>query len=287
MKVLDAGGRPAVLRFLPDGRLLAGAGGVYDVWSAADGRRVRLDVPVGSAAAVTPCGAYCWFAGGWRVTVYRSADGALLPGPGGVFGTQVAISPDGERVYLADLSKTPGTLTVVTAEVVLATVLAERRLPASFRLLAGVIAGPDGDRLVTVSDRVRVGTVFKEEAATKYPSRRATRGAVSPDGRTLGVAGSTSLYLYDLPGLGPSRQIAAEGNPRGFQSFAFHPDGKTVAVINGGPTLVKFYDLATLEPTGTFDWQLGPLTAVAFSPDGQLGAVAAEDGRILVWDVEG
>lgn len=71
-----------------------------------------------------------------------------------------------------------------------------------------------------------------------------------------------------------------------FVSFAFHPDGRTLAVIHGGPTLLKVYDLATLRLARTYRWKLGPLGAVTFSPDGMRGAVGSRDGRILLWDVD-
>jgi WD40 repeat protein len=59
-----------------------------------------------------------------------------------------------------------------------------------------------------------------------------------------------------------------------------------VAVIHGGPTLVKEYDLSTLERVWTWQWKLGPLQSVAYSPDGNLGAAGSRDGRIVLWDVD-
>jgi WD40 repeat protein len=110
---------------------------------------------------------------------------------------------------------------------------------------------------------------------------------ISPDGTRLGLVGYGSMYVWDLTTLEKPRKISGSSNFGDFRSFAFHPNGKTVAVIHGGPTLVKVYDLATLERVQTWKWKLGPLTSVAFSPDGTLGAAGSEDGRIIVWDVDG
>ena len=36
----------------------------------------------------------------------------------------------------------------------------------------------------------------------------------------------------------------------------------------------------------TFDWGLGPVTALAFAPDGLLCAAGDAAGQIAVWDVD-
>ena len=59
-----------------------------------------------------------------------------------------------------------------------------------------------------------------------------------------------------------------------------------MAVIHGGPTLVTVYDVETLKPVHKWNWKLGPLRSVAYSPDGTVGAASSEDRRIVVWDVD-
>jgi WD40 repeat protein len=54
----------------------------------------------------------------------------------------------------------------------------------------------------------------------------------------------------------------------------------------GASTLVKFFDAETGELLRKFQWKLGPLRCVAFSPDGTLAAAGSEDGKIVVWDMD-
>ncbi|MDB5310651.1 MAG: hypothetical protein JWO38_4853 [Gemmataceae bacterium] len=51
--------------------------------------------------------------------------------------------------------------------------------------------------------------------------------------------------------------------------------------------LIRVWDAATGEPGPTFDWQVGPVTAVAFAPDGLTCAAAGLSGKVVAWDVDG
>jgi WD40 repeat protein len=94
------------------------------------------------------------------------------------------------------------------------------------------------------------------------------------------------MYVWDLTTLAEPGKIGGSGNFGDFRSCAIHPNGKTMAVIHGGPTLVKVYDLGTLKQVHKWTWKLGPLRSVAYSPDGTLGAAGSDDGRVVVWDVD-
>lgn len=148
---------------------------------------------------------------------------------------------------------------------------------------------PDNESLVTIAEGVQIGTAPPGDGRAKprTPKCRGSRPQISPDGRYLGVMGYHSMYVYDLPALGKPRRISASSSFGDFRSLAFHPSGKMMAVIHGGPTLVKEYELPDLRLRHKYKWNLGALESVAYSPDGTLGAAGSTDGRVVVWDVEG
>jgi len=307
MQVLEVDQTVFLLRFLPDGRrLVVGtmtphpeSAVAFDVLSLPGGERVRLDVPgakindwwnravYGNAIAVHPLGESCYIAWGARLYAFRTADGRPLPVPKDVEANQVVLSPDGGR--LLAFKRQPGgggPLVAAAADPRGGTVRWQSGLPAPATTIAGFL--PDGERFVTVEDVVRIRSFAtgEELVAGRLKPVGAKQPQISPDGRHLGVIGYHSMYFWDLATLAKPRRISGSSSFGDFRSFAFHPDNKTVAVIHGGPTLVKVYDLATLQQVHKWTWKLGPLRSVAYSPDGTLGAAGSEDGRIVVWDVD-
>jgi WD40 repeat protein len=302
MRILQVGESVFHLRFMPGGRLLVGVVSAerivhFDVLTLADGRRVRLPLPQftiegwwhsghGNLAAVHPSGEWCYFAWGGRLYSFRTAEGTRRPVPDGIPVRQVVIAPDGDR--LLTVGFTPGGTRLSGFKVTEPgdAIVWSRDVPPDFQHAAGFL--PDGERFVTVGKEVQVHTFATNEvlAATRYPTYNANQPQVSPDGRHLGVIGYSCMYLYDLAALGKPRRIGGTRSCGDFESFAFHPGGTRLAVIHGGPTLVKLYDLATLKLVFKFNWKVGALGCVAFSPDGMLGAVGTQDGRIVLWDVD-
>ena len=51
-------------------------------------------------------------------------------------------------------------------------------------------------------------------------------------------------------------------------------------------TVVRFWDPDTGQEKAAYGWQIGPLKAVTFAPDGQRAAASGKKGTIIVWDVE-
>jgi WD40 repeat protein len=303
MLVLQADNSVIRLQFLPDGRrllawVLTGQEVVsFDIWTLPDGGRVRLPLQrlnvytwrnsglEGNAVAVHPTGEWCYLAWGGQLSSFRTADGSPRPVPEGVTAHQVILAPGGDRLLAADLERKQ--LTALTLDASGGTVVWRRPLPGGFWQLAGFL--PGGERFLTISEhavRVRTFAADDEQASVRYPGGHAYQPQLSPDGRHLVVIGYGSMYLFGTDPPGKARRITSGRTFGNFVSFALHPDGRTLAVIHGGPTLLKVYDLGTLRLARKYRWNLGPLGAVAYSPDGTLGAAGSRDGRILLWDVD-
>ena len=121
-----------------------------------------------------------------------------------------------------------------------------RVLDEGFWQLAGFL--PDGERFVTIEEvvRIRSFTTNAELAAGQHKAAGSQQPQISPDGRLLAAIGYGGIDLWDLTTLDEPQKIRGSSNFGDFRSFALHPNGKTVAVIHGGPTLVQVYDLGTL-----------------------------------------
>ena len=49
---------------------------------------------------------------------------------------------------------------------------------------------------------------------------------------------------------------------------------------------VKLWDVAAAKERAAYDWQVGPVTALALAPDGMRGACGGNKGDIVVWDLD-
>lgn len=160
---------------------------------------------------------------------------------------------------------------------------------------------PDGTKLAGGywDTRIPVWDLPSGEATTEIRSKKrnlrlSRRLAFSPDGETLAVADKV-VTLHD----------AATGKPRAtlppgpkicvpwfhvtgscVLDLAYHPSEPLLATACGD-TVVRWWDGVTGKARGRFNWNIGPITAVAFSPDGGLCAAAGDDGRVAIWDVGG
>jgi WD40 repeat protein len=307
MQVLNIGQTVYLMRFLPDGRRLVIAtvgqypeGAVtFQVLSLPGGERLTLDVPraqigswvntawQGNAISVHPSGESVYIAWGARLFAFRTADGQPLPVPEGVEANQVVISPDGGRLLtLHREHRGGGPFFAIATGSEGGSIISRTRLPEGCMTVAGFL--PDGERFVTIEQvvRIRSAATGDELTAGKYKVFASQQPEVSADGRYLSALGYGHMYVWDLTTLAKPGKIGGTATFGDFRSCAIHPNSKTMAVIHGGPTLVKVYDLATCKQVHKWTWKLGALRSVAYSPDGTLGAAGSEDGRVVVWDVD-
>jgi WD40 repeat protein len=119
----------------------------------------------------------------------------------------------------------------------------------------------------------------------------------SPDGKVLAVGATQGFTLWD-PGTG--KRLPRPPELKGWVwSFAFAPDGKTLAVTDGDKQWVQLTDWPTGKARLAFGSKSDGTLALAFSPDGKtvatwvvpLGAggkyekVPRDEGVISLWEV--
>jgi WD40 repeat protein len=108
------------------------------------------------------------------------------------------------------------------------------------------------------------------------------RIALSADGRRVGAASAGTVQVWDVG----ARKAVGRVDGEGFHGFDLDPTGRSAAIACEDGT-VRLIALPGRKVTGRFDWDLGPLTAVAFAPDGLRCAAGGADGRVVVWDLDG
>jgi len=126
----------------------------------------------------------------------------------------------------------------------------------------------DGKRLAQLETRHRLG-------AWEF----------TPDGGTLLARVQSRLYAWDARAGGAGRLAVRHPTGRHFRSVAVHPGGATLAGITGDNG-VSLFDLASGDLLRTYDWRVGRLDRVAFTPDGTRCVVAGSSGKVLLFDVD-
>jgi WD40 repeat protein len=292
MLAFDVGRAVWMVRFLPDGkRLIVRTGvSVFSIWSVDGTSSVRIaNSPRGrkppdfwfenNLVAFHPTKPTGYVACSGRLSAFDTDTGELKPLPHPqLSGHQVALSPDGSRLLTAITESTKPLLTGFR--------VGSQRMPINYAVPTGrmAIGGflPDGERFVAVEDsrvRLRAFSTGEYLGEGKYKVSGFRSSQIS-----LAAGGYQCFYKFPLDPLGPPERISSSSDD--FRDLAFHPKGKMLAVILGGPTLVKLYTVEGLKKMDAFNWKVGLLNTVAFSPDGTLAAAAGAKGRVVVWDVD-
>jgi hypothetical protein len=98
----------------------------------------------------------------------------------------------------------------------------------------------------------------------------------------LVVVGGKTVRLWDPR---QARLLAKLATFRkNVRAVAVSPDHRLFAVGNGEGS-VHLWESATGNARGAFDWGVGEIGSVAFSPDGSTAAVAGQKG-VVIWDVD-
>ena len=245
----------STLQFLSDGRLFADARDGWRLLDPVGGRTVRWQRPVAQhgGGSASPCGRF-----------------VLQPEtPGGLCCWR--LSEDGLGLHrelawsLPEVSETTTSVFAPDSE--------------SFAL-SGWTPG-DGPKPWTIHRTADGQPLARLEGRGKY--YYAT--AFTPDGRKFLAGVQSGVFEWDARAGGASRVAVRHPTGRHFRSVAVHPGGATLAGITGDNG-VSLFDLASGGLLRTYDWQVGPLEHVAFTPDGTRCVVAGSSGKVLIFDVE-
>jgi len=142
-----------------------------------------------------------------------------------------------------------------------------------------VVWSPDGALLaVAGSEGVYLYTTETWERLAALESG-AVSLAFSPDGKTLATAQAETIQLWDISGVLQTGELKLKRKLIGesqINQIAFRPGegGQTLAAA-GEDTLVHVWDVETGEPVRVLEGLTGPVTSVAFSPDGNSLAAGA------------
>jgi WD40 repeat protein len=297
--------RVEVLQFSPDGRALAAPcpAGVQ-LWSElAAGRSPTAVLPHAYIGSVrfTPDGSKLLLDGfPARSVVHELPTGKAVEIPlqlrGG--GGSCELSPDGRFIVVGQTHtrmRPPGLLFCVAVDdpASLAWSVTSPRWLSSRPLFLGggerfavleflYQRSPADWRHVHVTRDIRTGAVVAEVPAKDEPF---DGPVLSADRRWVAGRRRAWAAVYRADDLGADPVQFRNDNRKEFTGLAFHPSGRYLAATSNDAT-VKLYDTATWKVVRSFNWDIGRLRSVAFSPDGMLAAAGGDRGKVVVWDVD-
>jgi WD40 repeat protein len=138
-------------------------------------------------------------------------------------------------------------------------------------------------RLIAVTRATQTGAVLSEVTSPMKVVRVVV--VVSSQRHLIAARQGMRVKIFRADDLGVEAAQIRNDNRKEFTGLAFHPSGRYLAAISNDAT-VKFYDTVTWTLTRAFDWDIGRLRSIAFSPDGMLAAAGGDKGKIVVWDVD-
>ncbi len=270
-------GRPAIpgsdadeALFTPDGKLLVSTASALYRLDGADGKAVRLPLPLPAAATHTLS------QDGTRLAVAQAVDAQGKPAAPNFF------HPERTRLLIG--------LWDVAAGKELC------RLPVQPSPVLHCTLSPDGRVLATFGWGVKLWEAATGRLLSQSLADVLAQGvAFSPSGRLLAVrefapGGKQRVSLWEVAsGQMVRRWALLPGERLGFNHayekvVTFSPDGRVLAT-DAYRGAVHFWDVATGRLLSVLSGQGGPIAALAFAPDGKTLAAGNADTTVLLWDV--
>jgi WD40 repeat protein len=293
------------LAYAPDGALLASgsADGQVKLWEPFSGREVATCPTVGAAPGISSLAfsgdgrllaGGCW---GGNVLVWSATSGRLLrqhtlgtiQGPG-LQPALVAFHPQEDLLGVAHFQS------IVEVEP-----LGDRRHRTHHHPLANrswqpgpeqywrcLQYAPDG-RLV--AGELNLAYLWPasgrgDPLALHWPTGEITALDFSPDGRFLALARERGVSLWDLTAQRGPQRIRTWKHTEPVRAVALTSDGSTL-LSAGDDWTVHVWDLPSGQKRVDYNWRIGPVVALAPSPDGMTVAVSGRKGpQVLIWDLE-
>ena len=156
---------------------------------------------------------------------------------------------------------------------------------------------PDGKILASTDDiyvhlwgvetQQRIGQL---STVSDVISTSSVHASFSPNGEIIAaVTNDGSTYFWDM-----QTQQVIKNLVEGVTLLAFSPDGKTVALGNGGigwrgkKNTIRLWNLETEQQTGLLEGHTAEVRSIAFKPDGKLLASgsASPEHAVRLWNVE-
>jgi WD40 repeat protein len=300
MRVFNAfSGAVHALAVSPDGRFLAAVSAVGEiaVWDWATGverDRVRRQYPA-IQLAFAPDSA-------WWATV--------VDGPVEIIGLDrhllVRLPPSSYRAFAGGIAFTPDGKHLVASET--ATWDSEPGLvrwtvpgwkPATgfdeWPPFARLAFSPDGQYLAGINPtrfelRIAVtgglngwGQPPPPEWGQRIKARSHLFLSFAHDSQTLVAGWDDEFHVLETVNGTPRRKVRAQDAP--FRDAAFTGSGRHLGTVDGTGTL-KLWDAEGWQVVRAYDWQVGPLTRVAFTADGLAGICGTGAGQLVVFDLD-
>jgi WD40 repeat protein len=252
----------------PRGAFGQDAGPVLDLAFAPDGKTL---------AAVGPLGVRLWD------TRTGRPGPTILGGSGHI--RHVAFAPDGRHLVGGGLDDLLRDWDLATG--------AERVVPHGQEGGVDCLAfSPDGSALATAGGHVATlwdGAVTAARAALR-DCQAPCSVAFAPDGRTAAVGEAVGrLTLWDIREPGRVTRVAHPVGSPPATSLAFSPDGRSLAITNGGEVWLLSADgrHVTRKLRYGYNGYQHEMLHLSYAPDGRRLAATARDGAVRLWELSG